>query len=91
MHWSKVSLVLGIAPTTERTAAVKAKLKELVPDLASESFRLGFADDGPLGFGDADAHHHMMLVSVRLNDGSWVNFSSTALRAPSMSTGACLR
>ncbi len=81
VHWSKVSLVLGTAPTTERTAAMEAKLKELVPDLASESFRLGFADDGALGSGEADAYRHMMLVSVRLDDGSWVNFSSTMLAA----------
>ena len=81
VHWSKVSLVLGTAPTTERTATMEAKLKELVPDLATESFRLGFADDGALGSGDADAYRHMMLVSVRLDDGSWVNFSSTTLGA----------
>ena len=81
VHWSKVSLVLGTAPTTERTAAMEAKLKELVPDLAAESFRLGFADDGALGSGDADSYRHMMLVSVRLDDGSWVNFSSTTLGA----------
>lgn len=81
VHWSKVSLVLGTAPTTERTAAMEAKLKELVPDLAAESFRLGFADDGALGSGEADAYRHMMLVSVRLDDGSWVNFSSTTLGA----------
>lgn len=81
VHWSKVSLVLGSAPTTERTAAMEAKLKELVPDLAAESFRLGFADDGALNSGDADVYRHMMLVSVRLDDGSWVNFSSTTLGA----------
>ena len=81
VHWSKVSLVLGTAPATERTAAMAAKLKELVPDLASESFRLGFADDGALSSGEADAYRHMMLVSVRLDDGSWVNFSSTTLGA----------
>lgn len=81
VHWSKVSLVLGTAPPTARTAAMEAKLKELVPDLAAESFRLGFADDGALGSGEADAYRHMMLVSVRLDDGSWVNFSSTTLGA----------
>ena len=81
VHWSKVSLVLSTAPATERTAAMAAKLKELVPDLASESFRLGFADDGALGSGEADAYRHMMLVSVRLDDGTWVNFSSTTLGA----------
>lgn len=81
VHWSKVSLILGSAPQTERTRAMEARLKELVPDLAAESFRLGYADDGALEAGDADAYQHMMLVSVRLDDGSWVNFSSSALGA----------
>lgn len=81
VHWSKVSLVLGTAPKTARTQAMEAHLRELVPDLAADSFRVGFADDGALGAGnaDADAYRHMMLVSARLADGSWVNFSSSAL------------
>ncbi|KRE12541.1 hypothetical protein ASE66_18635 [Bosea sp. Root483D1] len=81
VHWSKVSLVLGSAPMTERTRAMEARLKELAPELAAESFRVGFADDGALGAGEANAYKHMMLVSVRLDDGSWVNFSSSALGA----------
>jgi signal transduction histidine kinase len=81
VHWSKVSLVLGTAPMTERTRAMEARLKELAPELAAESFRVGFADDGALGAGEANAYKHMMLVSVQLEDGSWVNFSSSALGA----------
>lgn len=90
VHWSKVSLVLGTAPMTERTAEMQARLRELAPDLAAESFRLGFADDGALGSGDADAYRHMMLVSVRLDDGSWVNFSSTTLGATQHADGSVL-
>ncbi|MGO4740581.1 ATP-binding protein [Bosea sp. 2KB_26] len=86
VHWSNVSLVLGTAPKTERTQAMAARLKELAPELASESFRLGYADGGAPsagegGAGEGDADRHMMLVSVRLDDGSWVNFSSTTLGA----------
>ena len=81
VHWSMVSLVLGNAQATERAKAMEARLKELAPELATESFRVGFADDGALGSGKADAYRHMMLVSVRLADGSWVNFSSSALGA----------
>ena len=81
VHWSKVSLVLGNAPATERAVIMEARLKELAPELAGESFRVGFADDGALGSGNADAYRHMMLISVRLDDGSWVNFSSSALGA----------
>ncbi|MGO4175441.1 ATP-binding protein [Bosea sp. TAF32] len=58
---------------------MEARLKTLAPELAAESFRVGFADDGALGAGEADAYRHMMLVSVRLDDGSWVNFSSSTL------------
>ncbi len=79
VHWSKVSLVLGSAPGTERTRTMEARLETLAPELAAESFRVGFADDGALAAGEADAYRHMMLVSVRLDDGSWVNFSSSAL------------
>lgn len=81
VHWSKVSLVLGNAQATKRAQVMEARLKELAPELATEAFRVGFADDGALGSGNADAYRHMMLVSVRLADGSWVNFSSSALGA----------
>jgi signal transduction histidine kinase len=81
VHWSKVSLILGNAPVTGRTGTMEARLKELAPELAAESFRVAFADDGALGAGEANAYKHMMLVSVRLDDGSWVNFSSSALGA----------
>ncbi len=76
VHWSKVSLVLGNAPVTDRSRAMEARLKELVPEFGAESFRVGFADDGALNAGEGDAYRHMLLVSVKLEDGSWLNFAS---------------
>ena len=76
VHWSKVSLVLGNVPATERTRLMEAHLQQFAPDLAAESFRVGVADDG-----GAATDRHLMLVSIRLDDGSWVNFSSSALGA----------
>ena len=81
VHWSKVSLVLGNAPATERTRALEARLREQAPDLAATAFRIGQADDGALPAGAANTDRHIMLVSIRLDDGSWVNFSSSALGA----------
>lgn len=81
VHWSKVSLVLGSAPATERTRQMETHLKQFAPDLAAESFRVGLADDGGTATGTADADRHLMLVSIRLDDGSWVNFSSSTLGA----------
>ncbi len=76
VHWSRVSLIIGNAPSTERSRAVGARLRELAPDFAAEAFRVGYADDGALAGGDTEAYRHMMLVSIRLTDGSWINFAS---------------
>jgi len=76
VHWSKVSLVLGNVPATERTREMETRLKQFAPDLAAESFRVGVSDDG-----GAATDRHLMLVSIRLDDGSWVNFSSSTLGA----------
>jgi signal transduction histidine kinase len=81
VHWRKISLVLGSAPATERTRLMEARLKQFAPDLAAGSFRVGLADDGAPATGNADADRHMLLVSIRLDDGSWVNFSSSTLGA----------
>jgi signal transduction histidine kinase len=77
VHWSRISLVRNATPLTDRAEATAARLKELVPDLQTESFRIAFADDGATGSSDAD--RHMLLVSVRLDDLSWVNFSAPQL------------
>jgi signal transduction histidine kinase len=76
VHWSKVSLVLGNAPVTERSRAMEGRLRELVPEFGTESFRVGYADDGALNAGEGDAYKHMLLVSVKLDDGTWLNFAS---------------
>ncbi len=79
VHWSQISLVLANAPLTKRAKATADRLKELVPDLAAESFRIGFADDGAIASGEAEPYRHMLLVSMRLEDQSWVNFSAPRL------------
>jgi signal transduction histidine kinase len=79
VHWSKISLVLANAPLTERAKATAERLKELVPDLAAEAFRIGFADDGAIASGEAEPYRHMLLISMRLDDQSWVNFSTPRL------------
>ncbi|MCA0404718.1 MAG: HAMP domain-containing protein [Proteobacteria bacterium] len=79
VHWSKVSLVLGNAPNSERSKMMEARLKELVPEFGVESFGVGYADDGALNAGEGDAYRHMLLVSLRLEDGTWLNFASPTL------------
>ncbi|MCA0422794.1 MAG: HAMP domain-containing protein [Proteobacteria bacterium] len=76
VHWSNVSLVLGNAPVTSRSRAMEERLRELVPEFGAESFRVGYADDGALNAGKSEAYKHMLLVSVKLEDGTWLNFAS---------------
>lgn len=76
VHWSKVSLVLGNTSPTVESAAVEKRLKEIQPDLEKQRMRIGFADDGALGTGATQAYAHMLLVSLPLGDGSWVNFAT---------------
>lgn len=79
VHWGKVSQVVGHSPPTSRATATAERLKQLVPDLGAESFRIGYADDGALASGDTDAYKHMLVLSVRLEDQSWVNFAAPTL------------
>ncbi len=79
VHWSQISLVLAHAPLTERAKATADRLKDLVPDLATEAFRIGFADDGAIASGEAEIYRHMLLISMRLDDQSWMNFSTPRL------------
>ena len=76
VHWSKVSLVLGSAPPSDRALAMEARLKEFAPDIATESFRVGFADEGIPYAAEGEKSRHLMLVSIKLDDGSWINFAS---------------
>lgn len=75
VHWSKVSLILGNISPSERARAMEARLKELAPDIAKEAFRVGFPEEGDAPSA-ADGRSHLMVVSIRLEDGSWINFAS---------------
>lgn len=76
VHWSKVSLVMGNATPTTESAAIERRISELQPDLKKQRMRIGFADDGALGTGATQAYAHMLLISLPLDDSSWVNFAT---------------
>ncbi len=79
VHWGTVSQVVGNVAPTPRATATAERLKQLVPDLGAESFRIGYADDGALTSGETEAYRHMLVISVRLEDQSWVNFAAPAI------------
>ncbi len=84
IHWSTRSLVNPAPAESHRITLVRQRLRELVPDIADDHVRLAFADEGAPGErADDDAYHHLLLASVQLPDGSWLNFSVSMLRLAS--------
>ena len=76
VHWSRVSLVLGNISPSERARAMEARLKELAPEIAKEAFRVGVPEEGDAPLAAGGSPSHLMVVSIRLEDGSWINFAS---------------
>lgn len=84
IHWSPHSLVHPTAAERQKSTLVRRHLRELVPELGDNQIRLAFADEGESQKGaDDDAFHHLLLASVQLSDGSWLNFSVSTLRLTS--------
>jgi len=84
IHWSASSLVNPRGAESHRITLVRQRLRELVPELTDDQIRLAFADEGgSREQADTDAFHHLLLASVQLPDGSWLNFSVATLRLAS--------
>lgn len=82
-HWSRTGLALDGDAATERAELMTTRLQELAPGLRPGALRIGFAPAGAHDHGATAVWRHMMLASLRLDDGSWVNFSISTLGAGS--------
>lgn len=83
-HWSRAGLSLDAGTAdkgtvNERAMMMAARLRELAPGLAPDALQIGFAQAGAHAHGAGAVWRHMMLASLRLDDGSWVNFSISTL------------
>jgi signal transduction histidine kinase len=86
IHWSPVSLVNEVRVESERIKLLQERLR-LVPEIAHNQVRLGFADEGTAHGHDQDAYRHLLLAAVQLQDGSWVNFSAATFRTATVEHG----
>src|SRR5512144_2228971 len=82
IHGSPASLVNQVPIEDEELGPLRERLHELIPEIADDQIRLGFAGGGSAPGGDQDAYRHLLLASVQLQDGSWVNFSAARFRQP---------
>jgi two-component system OmpR family sensor kinase len=71
-HWSAIPLVEDASVRDDRLDMLVRRLQQLVPGIDGNGLRVAYAAEGH----GAD---HVLLVSTRLPDGSWLNASATAL------------
>lgn len=80
VHWSRVSLAARTAAVDDPTLReLEVRLRELTPDIASNGLRVAYGDEG--GSEGKTSSRHLIVVSARLPDDTWVNFAVGKLAA----------
>lgn len=80
LHWTPAPAIRLIDETSPRIEAVRARLLELVPELSASGMRLGYAEDANAPMPDGERFRHVLVGAMRLQDGSWLNFSAALFR-----------
>lgn len=75
VHWSAVPLTVDSGHGVEQTAGLRRRLLERAPDLASGGLIIGL----PSPLSNKPVEPHLLLVSMKLADASWANFSIARL------------
>ena len=75
VHWSKVQLTVDTTAIDNRVSGLRQRLVALAPEIGASGLMIG--EQSALEGGRADPH--LLLVSMKLQDGSWVNFSIAKL------------
>ncbi len=82
IHWSEISLVNEVVTTNRSVLEFKQRLLSAqLGELTEAQIRLGYADEGVANAYQGQ-NSHIMLVSLRLPDNSWVNYAITELPLP---------
>jgi signal transduction histidine kinase len=82
IHWSPASLVNEVSVGSQRIELLRERLRELISQIADNQVHVGFADEQTTADGDNQSDRHLLLASLQLQDGSWVNFSAATFRRP---------
>lgn len=78
VHWSNIPLTVDRASTNDKAAGLRARLLEVAPEIGADGVLMG----APSPVSEKQEDPHLLLVSMKLADASWVNFSITALSGP---------
>jgi len=75
VHWSAVPLTVASGHAVDKTEGLRRRLLALAPEMGSS----GLIIRAPSPLGDRSADPHLLLVSMRIADASWANFSIARL------------
>ena len=75
VHWSAVPLTVASGHAVDKTEGLRRRLLALAPEMGSSGLIIG----APSPLGDRSADPHLLLVSMRIADASWANFSIARL------------
>jgi methyl-accepting chemotaxis protein len=73
VHWSPISSIADVPTEAEGIRALRDRLKQLAPEIGEERLRFGYADEGRPSGETVHSGPHVLLGSLQLSDGSWVN------------------
>ncbi len=91
VHWTPRSLVTSAADTHGSFSALRARLKIRLPEICDDCIRIGYLDEGPLAAqAPTELSQHVLLVSLQLPDGSWVNVAAPQVRPAAYPGGSVL-
>jgi signal transduction histidine kinase len=73
VHWTPASMLTQPAGDEDAFAALRARVRSNLPDIADTQLRVGYLDEGVPG-----GHHaaHVLLISVQLKDETWLNVAT---------------
>lgn len=75
VHWSAVPLTVDGGQAAERTEGLRRRLLELAPELTDNGLIIG----APSSLSNKPHDSHLLLISMRISDAGWVNFSIARL------------
>ena len=81
VHWSSIPLTVDRSSAHEKARGLRTRLLEVAPEISADGLLIG----APSPLNDKPDDPHLLLVSLKLADASWVNFSITTLSGPQSS------
>lgn len=79
IHWSLQPLASPGGMTAESADRLRQELLERVPEIANLGFVIGASKEGDSHASKDESPGHVLLISMQLQDGSWVNLSRVTL------------